>query len=130
MREREGKCVCVIGRISRLLLDGCVVKVSPERNKLDSEKNVVGVNFINILKEFFYVRKLFFGFYMLTVYICNFLMEGQCKMLVKLTFGVNFINILRASLLRKSVCEAFMFLQFSILIFGQKEISTKFIVKC
>jgi len=51
--------------------------------------------------------------------------KSLCKMLVKLTQGVNFINILCAPFCVKVFCAAFLLLHFGFVVFWQKNISTK-----
>jgi hypothetical protein len=58
-----------------------------------------GVNFTNILRAAFSYKSFLRSFYLLTIWVCNFLAKGFCKkasheMMVKLTPGVNFISIL------------------------------------
>jgi len=51
--------------------------------------------------------------------------KAKCKMLVKLTEVVNFINILRAAFSYKNLLHSFSLLQIGLVIFRQKEIGAK-----
>ena len=51
--------------------------------------------------------------------------KAVCKMLVKLTSGDNFTNILQAAFLYKNVFAAFMCLQLGFVTFCRKEIGAK-----
>ncbi len=68
--------------------------------RIPKEKRRPGVNFINVLRAPFLYKSLWAAFFPLTFWLwifgANFLCE-KCarKMLMKLTTGVNFINILR-----------------------------------
>jgi len=63
-----------------------------------------GINFTNILQVTFLYKSYLRCFFSLTVFLCNFfgarilgqnlLVKPACKMLMKLTTGVNFTNIL------------------------------------
>jgi len=59
-----------------------------------------------------------------------FLKKSLENMLVKLTLGVNFINILHERFLHKSALRSFSLVHYGFVIFWQKDIGKKALVKC
>jgi len=53
-----------------------------------------------------------------------------CKILMKLTTGVNFTNILLMPFCAKVLCTALLFLQFGFEFFDAKILTQKLLVKC
>jgi hypothetical protein len=69
-------------------------------------------NFTIILQAAFSYQSSLRTFYVLTIWVCNFLSnefgaKAACKILVKLTPGVNFTNILQAAFSYKSFLNSF-----------------------
>jgi len=68
------------------------------------------VNFINILRTCFLYKSKLSSFSLVAVWLCNFLapkyqQKSTCKMLVKLTLVLSFINILWAAFLPIFFCQ-------------------------
>ncbi len=70
------------------------------------------VNFINVKRTNFTYESLFSS-YVLALNELSY-KKRACKMLMKLTTGVNFINILLAPFRKKVLFEAFLLIQFDL----------------
>jgi len=69
------------------------------------------------------------------IWLCNFWRKNigakaVCKMLMKLTIGVNFINILRLPFLYECVLRSFSLVTFGFVIFSERILVQKLFVKC
>jgi hypothetical protein len=84
-----------------------------ETNKIKASRDPPGVNFINVLRAPFSYKSILGSFSLVTVKFETFRRKitgakAAHKMLMKLTTGVNLINISRAAFFTKVFCTAFL----------------------